>query len=166
MPRGPMDDRVQALGAVLDKVLTKIDTLMPMTGTIKSPVDIALATKRDQIIEALNRGFAPGTIARMLADADAPFAQESLRLGIVRIRDSVKTSARSESRRRRDAVPVADVVSVAVSSRSQLDADEKPIQVAEALASRAKRDAIAEPDAVPSRAPSSVSSFAHLNSDV
>ena len=71
MPRGPMDDRVQALGAVLDRVLTKIDTLMPMTGTIKSPVDIALATKRDQIIEALNRGFAPGTIARMLADADA-----------------------------------------------------------------------------------------------
>ncbi|MDP9025747.1 MAG: hypothetical protein M3N13_10285 [Candidatus Eremiobacteraeota bacterium] len=157
-----MEDRVQVLSAVLDKVLTKIDALSPMSGTMTSPVDIALATKRDQILDALNRGFAPGTIARMLADADAPFAQESIRLGIVRIRDSAKASSKLESRSRRNIVLVSNVVS----PRRKRDADVSRIQVADAIASRPKRDAVAESDAVSSRRPSSVSSIAHLNSDV
>ena len=166
MPRGLMEDRVVAMSAILDKVLTKIDTLAPMSGTMTSPVDIALATKRDQIIDALNRGFAPGTIARMLADAEAPFAQESLRLGIVRIRDSVHAKAKSESRRRRDSVLAADAVAVAVSSESKRDADVKPVPVADAVPSRPQRDVVAESNVVPSRHASTVSSIAHLNSDV
>ena len=177
MPRGPMEDRVASLGAVLDVVLKRIDTMSPMSATSTSPVDVALAPKRDQIVDALERGFAPGTIARMLTTADAPFAQETLRLGIVRIRNSAKFSVRSESRRRRDVVTAAD----AFTSRTQSDGDAKPLQILDRYASRPQRDSNVEteailplpkPDevaasaAVPSRRESSVSSIAHLNSDV
>lgn len=97
-----MEDRIADFGAVLDDVLDKVAMSPPFVSGRFSAVDIALATRRDKILDALAHGVPPGTLARKFVEANAPFAAESIRLGIVRIRDANAQPSKSASLRRRD----------------------------------------------------------------
>lgn len=97
-----MEERIAEFGVVLDDVLDRVAMSPPFVSGRVSAVDIALEPRRDKILDALARGVPPGTLARKFVEANAPFAAESIRLGILRLRDAHKKPSRSSSLRRRD----------------------------------------------------------------
>jgi hypothetical protein len=89
MPKGTTEQRVQRFSELLDHAFERIENQEPIKGIGKvSPVEVALAPKRDAILASLDRGYAPGTIARIIKESDeldSTFAQETIRLAILRI---------------------------------------------------------------------------------
>lgn len=88
MPKGPSEERVAVFNALLDPVFARISKESPTTASGVSPLEGALAPRRDEIVAALDRGYAAGTIARLLKEADeldATYSQEAIRLAILKV---------------------------------------------------------------------------------